>query len=389
MENRKSKLHSLFERVEDWSDAVRYRLKKFDDYDSLLITPYLGFGNAEKILMRGRVLENKGYQNPSKNDSKWRNLKNTYRRFETDEVPFARVRAFFEDTEKEVTTDREGYFDLEINPNRKPVEKKLWHNVSLELLAPASVDDQSITATGRILIPPGTTKFGVISDIDDTILKTNVRNKFRMILTTILSNAHTRMPFEGVAAFYQALQQGVSGNENNPIFYVSSSPYNLYTLLVEFLELQEIPLGPIFLKDFGTHTPFTSGDHKTHKLENIKSVLAAYPNLQFVLIGDDSEQDPEIYGEIVKEYPERIRTIYIRKVNDKFANEFDVEKLIKEVQMSGSQLIFAPDSEFAANHAAAENLIAVESLAEIRENKNLDKDSIKPEDLTEEDLINS
>jgi phosphatidate phosphatase APP1 len=105
--------------------------------------------------------------------------------------------------------------------------------------------------------------------------------------------------------------------------------------------------------------------------------------LQFVLIGDNSEQDPEIYRTIVTEYPERIRTIYIRQASDKFENDYDGEKLINEVNLSGSQLIFAPDSEFAANHAAAENLIAVESLSLIRQNKKRDKDSPKTEDITE------
>lgn len=383
----KSRLQNIFERVDDWSDDVRYRFKKLDDYDSLLITPYMGFGNAEKILMRGRVLEDKGFRDSTETDSRWRNFKNTYRRFGTDEVPNARVKAFFQDAEKEVITDHEGYFDLQMDSNNPP--DKLWHDIELKLLEPISEDKDEVKTNGQILIPPDTAKFGVISDIDDTILKTNVRNKFKMILTTVLSNAHTRVPFEGVAAFYQALQAGVSGEENNPIFYVSSSPYNLYTLLVKFLKLQEIPLGPIFLKDFGTHTPFTSGDHKTHKLENIQNVLDTYADMQFVLIGDNSEQDPEIYKQIVKDYPERIRTIYIRKVNDEFENKYDVKALIKEVQDSGSQLIFAPDSEFAAMHAAGENLISAESIFEVHENKELDKDSPKTEDITEEDLVNN
>lgn len=386
MSSWKSNLQNIFEQIEDRIDDVRYRRGKFDNYESLLITPYMGFGNAEKIFLRGRVLEDKGFRESSKTDSRWRNLKNTYKHFETDEVPNAIIKAFFQNTERETTTDREGYFDIELTPEIKP-ERKLWHDVELELLQPTNNSDKKTTANGQILIPPDTAKFGVISDIDDTILKTNVRNKLKMILTTILSNEHTRVPFEGVAAFYQALQRGISGIENNPIFYVSSSPYNLYSLLVKFLQLQEIPLGPIFLKDFGTHTPFTSGDHKTHKLENIKNVLETYPELQFILIGDNSEQDPEIYRQIVHEYPEKIRTIYIRKVNDRFENENDIEQLIKEVQDSGSQLVFTPDSEFAANHAAADGIISTDELSEVRENKELDKSSPKAEDLSENNLL--
>lgn len=385
MSNWKLKLQNVFERVEDWSDEVRFRLKKFDE--DLLITPYMGFGNNEKIQMLGRVMEDKNYRESKESDSAWRNLKNTYQNFETKEIPNALVRANFQDIEKEFTTDREGYFNLGINLKKKP-QAKLWHDVSLKLIEPIPKSGQKANATGQILIPPSTAKFGVISDIDDTILKTNVKNKLKMFLTTILSNAHTRVPFEGVAAFYQALQKGISGNENNPIFYVSSSPYNLYRFLIEFLELQEIPLGPIFLKDFGTHTPFTSGDHKTHKLKNIKNVLETYSHLQFVLIGDNSEQDPTIYRQIVKDYPKRIHTIYIRKVNDKFENKYDTSKLISEIEKNGSQLVFAKDSEFAAQHAVKENLISADELSKIRENKKLDESSPRTEDITEENLVN-
>jgi phosphatidate phosphatase APP1 len=203
----------------------------------------------------------------------------------------------------------------------------------------------------------------------------------------VLSNEHTRLPFEGVAEFYRALQNGAGGSENNPIFYVSSSPWNLYTLLIELFKKREIPLGPLFLKDFGAHTIFNASDHQTHKLENIRRVLDTYPHLPFILIGDDGEQDPQIYRRIVSEYPEKIRVIYIRKVRESVGNEEEIFNLVREVRESGSQIIFAPDSEYAALHAAGENLIAARKLPEIHEEKLLDKASPKAEDLTEEDLM--
>ncbi|MDQ3633098.1 MAG: hypothetical protein M3405_01105 [Acidobacteriota bacterium] len=102
MSNWKSKHQNIFERVDDWSDDVRHRLRKFDDYDSLLITPYIGFGNSDKIFLRGRVLEDKGFRDSNESDSHWRNLKNMYHHFETDEVSNARVKAFFQNVESEV-----------------------------------------------------------------------------------------------------------------------------------------------------------------------------------------------------------------------------------------------------------------------------------------------
>jgi phosphatidate phosphatase APP1 len=384
MKSWKTKLQNIFERIDDWSDEVRYRLDKFDAADDdIFILPFIGFGNHEKIFSKGRVLEKNDAGLASETDSRWRNLVRMFRLFETDEVPHALVKAVFGSLENEVRADKEGYFDIEFNVGERN-ETALWHDLDLELLEPAI--ENATSAKGQILIPPATAKFGVISDIDDTVIKTNVTNRLKMLATTVLSNEHTRAPFEGVAEFYRALQNGRDGNENNPIFYVSSSPWNLYTLLIEVFKKREIPLGPLFLKDFGTHTAFNASDHQSHKLENIRRVLDTYPQLPFVLIGDDGEQDPQIYRQVVSEYREKIRVIYIRKVRDNAVNEEEMN-LIREVRESGSQIIFAPDSEFAALHAAGENLIAAGSLPEIHEEKMLDKSAPKAEDLTEKDLM--
>ena len=71
-----------------------------------------------------------------------------------------------------------------------------------------------------------------------------------MAKLTLLHNAHTRLPFEGVAGFYQALQRGRDGEAYNPVFYVSNSPWNLYDLLEDFLDVHGIPRGPLLLRDW-------------------------------------------------------------------------------------------------------------------------------------------
>jgi phosphatidate phosphatase APP1 len=382
----KTKIQNFFERVDDFSDDVRHRLRRFDvPDDDIFILPYIGFGNRDKIILRGRVLEKSSASLAREDDSRWRNLVRIFHLFETDEVPYARLKVAFGNLEGEVQANVEGYYDLELSVIERD-ESVLWHELDFLLLEP-SIANPTPTK-GQFLIPPATAKFGVISDIDDTVIKTNVTNKLQFLATTVLTNEHTRMPFEGVAEFYRALQNGRDGNENNPIFYISSSPWNFYNLLIEVFKKREIPLGPLFLKDFGTHTVFTASDHQAHKLENIRRVLNTYPHLPFVLLGDDGEQDPQIYRQIVSEYPERIRVIYIRKVKDqKAVNEDDVMNLVREVRESGSQIIFAPDSEFAALHAAGENLIAARKISQVREEKELDEAAPQAEDLTEEHLM--
>ncbi len=92
-----------------------------------------------------------------------------------------------------------------------------------------------------------------------------------------------------------------------------------------------------------------------------------------MLIGDSGERDPEIYRDVVKEYPTRIRAIYIRSITQHPSRLAAIDKLIEEVRNTGTQLVLAPDSEFAAVHAAAEGLISTAQLGTVRSEKNKDQ----------------
>jgi phosphatidate phosphatase APP1 len=102
-------------------------------------------------------------------------------------------------------------------------------------------------------------------------------------------------------------------------------------------------------------------------------ILDSFPHLPFVLIGDSGERDPEIYRDIVKEYPARIRAIYIRSINKRPSRLAAIDRLIEEVRQTDSQLVLTPDSEFAAAHAAAEGLISTNELAAVRSDKKKDQ----------------
>jgi phosphatidate phosphatase APP1 len=117
---------------------------------------------------------------------------------------------------------------------------------------------------------------------------------------------------------------------------------------------------------------FKLSHHGNHKLDKIGLILSYYPDMQFVLIGDSGEQDPEIYAEVVRRHPTSVRMIYIRNVNPDPSRIEALDRLIEEVSRTGTQLILAPDSVFAASHAAAEGLIAVDQLASVRADKKQD-----------------
>jgi phosphatidate phosphatase APP1 len=342
------------------SDRVRARVRRITGYRGpLIILPYLGYGTIARLRLQGRVLRDPGFVPSKQADTALRNLLNMYKRFETDEVPGAKLRARFMDAEAEVTADGEGYFSVELEPAGGIAPG--WHAVALELLEPLA----GVTATGRVYVPPTEATLGIISDIDDTVISSHVTRKLRMVLTVILSNEHTRLPFAGVSAFYRALQTGAGGTQQNPVFYLSNSPWNLYTLIVEFLRVNDLPEGPLLLRDFGDELLFA--DHTVkRKAQCIERLFETYPALDFVLIGDSGEEDPEIYSDVVRRHPDRVRVIYIRSVDRSPERLAAIDRLIEEVRPTGCQLVLAPDSEFAAAHAAAEGLVSTAALARVR-----------------------
>jgi len=323
------------------------------------VRPYRGHGTERALYMKGRVLESRTINPASNTDTKRTNLTNMARRFLSAEVPFAQVRATFRGQEITNVANEEGFFDLRFDFPEPLEEGTVWHPVEVEILWPD--EDAGASATGRVLVPGGA-RFGVISDLDDTVVQSSVTSILKMLRTALLHNAHTRLPFEGVASFYDALQRGADAGTFNPIFYVSSSPWNLYDLLEEFLDVHGVPAGPLFLKDWG---PTTLRGHEKHKLAVIRTLLSTYPDLPFVLIGDSGEKDPEIYHRVVRENPGRIRTIYIRDVTTR-KRDAAVHAIAREVCDLGTELLLVTDTAAAAEHAAANGLISPDVVPAVR-----------------------
>jgi phosphatidate phosphatase APP1 len=206
--------------------------------------PSREFGTARALVAAGRVLLDPPLPPAGDADSAWRNLLASYRRFESDEVPGARVRLSYGGDVRVVTTDGEGHFRATLSPTSPAPDDRSWHEVRAELL-PSAADDTGDVAMLPVLVPSRQAAFGIISDIDDTVVRTDATQLLRMIRTVFLGNARTRLPFPGVAAFYRALRRGPAGVETNPLFYVSGGPWNLYELLVEFFAHQGIPIRSI------------------------------------------------------------------------------------------------------------------------------------------------
>ena len=343
-------------------DRFRFGVKRrFGLLDPFEILPYRGYGTPRELFLRGRVLEVSGITRSGQDDSVLVNLRNMARRFASDEVAGARVRASFGEIQVQVVADEEGFFDLHLELSEPLAEPTGWHPVELELVGPAPPGGGPVRSTGQVLVPSDA-QVGVISDLDDTVVRSSATNVLKMAWIVLLNNAHTRLPFEGVSAFYDALQRGADGRAYNPIFYVSSSPWNIYDVLEDFLDVHGVPAGPLFLKDWSLTV---LGKHRDHKLGIIRRLLRTYPELPFVLIGDSGEEDPEIYSQAVREHPGRVRAIYIRDVTTA-ARDAEVRTIAREVRGLGVEMVLAPDTAVAAEHAASIGLIAPDTVSGIR-----------------------
>lgn len=356
--------HELRELSRDLGSHARRVARAVDyavDRDPYHVVGYRGYASHWRALVLGRVLQDEGIVPPDAAHSNWQNLLNTVRRLESDPLPLARVRATIGGESHDIVGDDEGFLREWIKLET-PLAEGQWHSIDLEL---AVADGQpAVKAASQVLVPSPRAAFGIISDIDDTVLQSEVTTFLRAVRLVLLENARTRLPFPGVAAFYRALHAGRNGAPSNAIFYVSSSPWNLYDVISDFLDAQAIPAGPLLLRDWDLASGI-SGGHGGHKLAIIREILDAYPWMRVILIGDSGQEDPEIYSRVVREYPGRIIAVYIRDVSKNAARSSVITALGEQLGAANCALILAGDTMTLARHAATHGWIDEAHLAEI------------------------
>jgi phosphatidate phosphatase APP1 len=323
-------------RFAEWRRGVKLR---FGWLAPLRIVLYGGYGDANLVRVRGRVLEERPGAEPRIGDRRLSNFLRAWEQFESDEVPGVHVRLEVAGTEKDLVTDGDGYFSSEIAV--PAVVPPGWLPLSARVLEAPYPASSLPSARGEALIPSGQARFGVISDIDDTILRTNVTNKLEMVYLTMLGNALTRRSFDGTRELYRGLALGGSA----PFFYVSKSVWNMFPLLEQFIREQGLPRGPLLLRQlrlFRSAVP-------AHKPDAIEQLLATYPTLPFVLIGDSGEQDLQIYLQAAGNHPGRVRAILIRNVSSPERSELLREFAARNTPAGCSALLF-DDAEAAIRH---------------------------------------
>lgn len=334
---------------------------RYRNLEQILITPYRSYGTESHLYMLGRVLDNEPLKIEQEQNF-FNTVKNTYKQFDSFEIPDAKIHLEIPEKASIIReSDPEGYFLFE-----KTIEENLaenadnegWVKVNLSYKEPLEKQTKLLgdPFIGELLIPEKEAEYGVISDIDDTIMHTGVTSflKLRLLKNSLLTNAYERMPLKGAPGLYQKLHKGKGGKNKNPIFYLSNSPWNLYEYLKLFLDHNGFPKGPILLRNFRTPFDKSIKPEKPHKQKEIINILKTYPDLKFILIGDSGEHDASIYTEIAQQFPHRILAIYLRSVKHKRQMR-RVQSIID--QFKTTPVLMAHTSKEAEEHARENGFI--------------------------------
>lgn len=287
----------------------------FLNHDPMIITPYLSYANEHKVYIKGRILEDEGFV-LAEESTVFDNLINNLKSFKSDEAKNTKVIITYKDQVIDSYTDNDGYFEVEFNVNQPSTQGEFLEWDTAMVVAPDFMNekDEVLEAKVNILLPHQHTENIIVSDIDDTVLITHVNSflKLKMIFHTLFHNERSRLPFEDIADVLHDLTLNQDGKAVNPIFYLSNSPWNLYNLLTNFLKFQNIPLGPLFLRDFGIKLGKKRETFKNHKKNTLEHLLNFYTDHKFILLGDATENDTDIYLDVYNRYSDRIEHIYIR-----------------------------------------------------------------------------
>lgn len=334
-------------KIEESLDQLKLKLKNaLNLFDPVIIYPYRGYGTGEKFFLEGRVLEKEDMIHGEKEyeNSLWNNIRKIWNRYESDEIPGVEIEAEMEGITSKTISNEEGFFSLVFETPQGIQIDDGWHTASLRITKmPFDVEFEE-TASAEILISNQNDNFGIISDVDDTIIKSSAMNTFKKLRIMVTQDAHSRVAFDGVEKLYKQLV----ANGKNPLFFVSGSSWNLYDMLTSFCVHQNIPRAPFFLRNLGLSPgQWLKQDTSPYKKEHINHIMNVFSRMDFILIGDSGQQDPEIYADVCNKYPGRVKAVYIRHVHTDKRRE-ELEQMTKSLDVP---FLILEDSENALEHA--------------------------------------
>ncbi|MEZ5184495.1 MAG: phosphatase domain-containing protein [Candidatus Nanopelagicales bacterium] len=264
-------------------------------------------------------------------------------------------------------TDGRGFANFSVPVPRL---KSGWHD-AFAVTTPIE-DGESASGTGRVLKPAAKAPFAVISDIDDTILVSGLTEGLNAVKQALLRDANTRSAVRGMSSLYRGLARGVPARTGSrapepAFFYVSTGSWSFYEMLQQFIQLRAFPQGPMFLTDWGPTERYLRRSGAEHKRVAIRRLFEAYPDTDFVLIGDSGQRDALTYEEMAREFTGHVKLILIRQVGSA-GDERNAELAKKATALRGEgvPLYLVEDAVHAADLARAMDLCDEETVLQVR-----------------------
>ncbi|WP_118975645.1 App1 family protein [Taibaiella koreensis] len=313
------------------------------------IKVYQGFGHTGSLVVYGHVFHRKPYRFRRFRNSFLLNLVQLVRLFVLKPAPYVPLRLQFYDQVLEGHSEYDGFFRFEWASAHTLAAG--WHPFTVGL-----GNDNPAPAEGKLWVPH-VTQFAFISDIDDTIMKSYSATVFRRLYELLARNPERRRIFLETANHYKLLSLAhTHAAAPNPMFYVSSSEWNLYDYLDRVFSYNNLPPGIFLLNQVKRWFELLRSGKTGHsgKLIRISRVLQAFPRQQFVLLGDNSQQDPQLYRAIAEKHPGQIYAIYIRNV--RASRAVATETLLSGLPANVHSCFFEHSSE-AIEHGRAIGLL--------------------------------
>ncbi|RWR20906.1 DUF2183 domain-containing protein [Microbacterium enclense] len=261
-------------------------------------TGFPGYGTEEWVRVLGRVLITPPVKRTSTGE--FASLRG-WRSFAAVPVGSAKVTVTIEGVPHEIVADRGGVIDAKLPATLPPG----WQTVTM------TVEGSEPTET-RVFIVGTDVRFGVVSDVDDTVMVTALPRPLLAAWNSFVLDEHARQPVPGMAVMLERLSREHPGT---PVIYLSTGAWNVAPTLTRFLRRHLFPSGSFLLTDWGpTHDRwFRSG--RAHKESNLRRIAAEFPNVKWLLVGDDGQHDDAIYTQFAIDHPDSVAAVAIRRLS--------------------------------------------------------------------------
>jgi phosphatidate phosphatase APP1 len=224
-----------------------------------------------------------------------------WRHFTTLPVKHTSVLIETDTARHEAKTDRSGYVDCVVESELEPG----WATVRLRTAGAEPVE-------APVRVVNSDVRFGILSDIDDTVMVTALPRPLLAAWNTFVLDEHARAAVPGMAVLYERLANAHPGA---PVVYLSTGAWNVAPTLTRFLSRHLYPAGPLLLTDWGptSESWFRSGP--AHKRASLRRLAQDFPHVRWLLVGDDGQHDEEIYADFVATHPDNVAAVAIRRLS--------------------------------------------------------------------------